>query len=274
MAVHVPQLSPPRSRAAEPLDEASHLLFGSPTNFASPPSDAIPTPSGLVSKIIRRGNGKVRPGPHDRVKIHRIEWTAKGEETENSLGRGPDSFAVNNSVVGLSQGLQLMVVGEQRRFWIPRKLSSKHYHGWGEPPGGLVRDVELIAIDRAPTVATPPDVAAPPRTALTTPSGLAYRVLRAGTGTHHPSPTSRVDVHYTGWTTDGKMFDSSVTRGQTSTFSLSGVNTGWNEGLQLMVEGEKTRFWIPAALAYGKKNRRPGVPTGMLVFDIELLRIH
>jgi peptidylprolyl isomerase len=79
-----------------------------------------------------------------------------------------------------------------------------------------------------------------------------------------------VRVHYSGWTTDGKMFDSSVLRGQAATFPLNRVIPGWTEGLQLMAEGEKTRFWIPVELAY--KNQ-PGRPAGMLVFDVELLQV-
>jgi peptidylprolyl isomerase len=69
------------------------------------------------------------------------------------------------------------------------------------------------------------------------------------------------------------MFDSSVLRGSPATFPLSGVISGWTEGVQLMVVGEKTRFWIPADLAYGDPPKRPGAPAGMLVFDIELLEV-
>ena len=116
---------------------------------------------------------------------------------------------------------------------------------------------------------TPPDVKAPPAGAKRTPSGLAYKVLQPGSGTRHPNASSQVTVHYSGWTTDGKMFDSSVMRGEPATFPLDGVIAGWTEGVPLMVEGEKTRFWIPEALAY--KGLRD--PRGMLVFDIELLRI-
>jgi FKBP-type peptidyl-prolyl cis-trans isomerase len=115
----------------------------------------------------------------------------------------------------------------------------------------------------------PPDVKAPPKDAKKTPSGLAYKVLTPGTGKKHPSATSQVTVQYTGWTTDGKMFDSSVTRGEPATFPLDRVIKGWTEGVQLMVEGEKSRFWIPEEIAYG--GRRD--PKGMLVFDIELLKI-
>ena len=84
-----------------------------------------------------------------------------------------------------------------------------------------------------------------------------------------PRADQQVTVHYTGWTTDGKMFDSSVVRGEPTTFPLNGVIRGWTEGVQLMVEGEKTRFWIPEALAY---KGQAGAPQGMLVFDVELLR--
>ena len=114
----------------------------------------------------------------------------------------------------------------------------------------------------------PDDVAAPPEDAQKSDSGLSSRVLVKGTGSEHPGPTSTVTVHYTGWTTDGKMFDSSVVRGQTSTFPLNRVIKGWTEGVQFMVVGEKRRFWIPADLAYGENGRVPG----MLVFDIELVQ--
>ena len=77
-------------------------------------------------------------------------------------------------------------------------------------------------------------------------------------------------VNYSGWTTDGKLFDSTVTRGKPATFGLDRVIKGWTEGVQLMVVGEKRRFWIPEKLAYGGK---PGYPAGMLVFDIELVEI-
>lgn len=119
----------------------------------------------------------------------------------------------------------------------------------------------------------PPDVAAAPADAARTPSGLASKVLQAGKGTRHPRPNSVVTVHYTGWTTDGRMFDSSVARNEPATFGLDEVIDGWTEGVQMMVEGEKRRFWIPGRLAYGETPSRPGAPAGTLVFDIELIRI-
>ena len=121
-----------------------------------------------------------------------------------------------------------------------------------------------------PGIPAPPDVAAPPPDSLKTSSGLSTRVLQKGTGQRHPRATETVVVHYTGWKTDGTMFDSSVQRGQPSEFRLNGVIPGWTEGVQMMVEGEKRRFWIPPALAY---EGQPEKPQGMLVFDIELIRI-
>ena len=120
---------------------------------------------------------------------------------------------------------------------------------------------------------TPENVAAAPDDAYKTESGLASIVLQEGSSTEKPGPRDTVEVHYSGWTTDGKMFDSSVARGEPVSFPLNGVIKGWTEGVQLMVEGEKRRFWIPGNLAYGENPSRPGAPAGTLVFDVELIRI-
>ena len=134
----------------------------------------------------------------------------------------------------------------------------------------LLAAVALSAQTRTLKVIPPPsDVAAPPADVVKTKSGLASKVLTPGTGKVHPGSTDSVTVHYTGWTTDGKMFDSSVARGEPLTFQLNRVIAGWTEGLQLMVVGEKRRLWIPESLAY--QGRRE--PKGMLVFDVELIKI-
>jgi peptidylprolyl isomerase len=123
------------------------------------------------------------------------------------------------------------------------------------------------------SVQTPPDVAAPPADAIRTASGLASRVLQVGVSNVRPTPRNLVRVHYTGWTTDGVMFDSSVARGEPAEFQLSQVIPGWTEGLQLMVVGEKRRFWIPGNLAYDVPGARADAPKGMLVFDVELIAV-
>jgi len=119
-------------------------------------------------------------------------------------------------------------------------------------------------------IPAPSDVASPPADATTTASGLASKVLKPGAGTKHPTARSKVRVHYTGWTTDGKMFDSSVARNEPISFGLYQVIPGWTEGVQLMVEGETRRLWIPENLAYAGAH---GAPKGMLVFDVELIKI-
>ena len=128
-------------------------------------------------------------------------------------------------------------------------------------------------------IPAPSDVAAPPADAIKTSSGLASKVLRVGLGEIKPTLKSTVVVHYTGWTTDGQMFDSSVARGEPITFPMVRSNgqpsviPGWMEALQLMRQGEKRRVWIPGDLAYDKMPDMPGAPKGMLVFEMELLQI-
>jgi len=109
---------------------------------------------------------------------------------------------------------------------------------------------------------------------ITTASGLQYMVLQAGTGTEHPSATDQVKVHYEGKLLDDTVFDSSVKRGKPISFGLNQVISGWTEGVQLMVVGEATRFFIPSEMAYG--DRRAGkIPAGStLIFDVELLGIN
>ena len=106
-----------------------------------------------------------------------------------------------------------------------------------------------------------------------TDSGLAYEVLKEGTGAS-PSATETVEVHYHGTLIDGTVFDSSVERGQTIEFPLNRVIPGWTEGVQLMKEGAKYRFYIPYNLAYGAQGSPPKIPGySALIFDVELFKV-
>ncbi len=368
-----------------------------PSDVKAAPKDAVKTPSGLASKVLTKGTGEEHPAAADTVTVHYSGWTTDGKLFDSSVKRGePTSFPLNGVIKGWTEGVQLMVQGEKRRFWIPADLAYGENPGGGRPGGLLVFDIELISIKKAPkapaltapadaektalgvslkTVAkgtgtaspkgedtvsvnlslwspegellqstaqqggpanipldkltigglpeaiktmvagekkvvwipasvafgknlppgapagglvvevelvsfkegvppppTPSDVAEVPADAQKTASGLAFKVLAKGTGDVHPKATDSVTVHYSGWTLDGKLFDSSVTRGEPSSFGLNQVIKGWTEGVQLMVKGEKRRFWIPAGLAYGE-NPGGGRPGGMLVFDIELLEV-
>jgi FKBP-type peptidyl-prolyl cis-trans isomerase len=250
--------------------EAKPKTLPAPSDVAAAPADAEKTATGLASKVLTPGKGEKKPAPEDTVKVHYTGWTTDGKMFDSSVTRGePASFPLNRVIAGWTEGVGLMVTGEKRRLWIPESLA---YQGRpGAPAGMLVFDVELLEIKEGPKpIPAPADVAAAPKDARTSRTGLASKVITPGTGKKHPASTSQVQVHYSGWTTDGKMFDSSVQRGQPATFPLNGVIPGWTEGVQLMVEGEKRRFWIPDTLAY--KNQ-PGRPQGTLVFDVELLKI-
>jgi FKBP-type peptidyl-prolyl cis-trans isomerase len=109
---------------------------------------------------------------------------------------------------------------------------------------------------------------------VTTASGLQYEVLAPGTGTASPSATDSVTVHYKGTTIDGEEFDSSYSRGEPATFPLNRVISGWTEGVQLMKEGAKYRFFIPSELAYGEQGAGRAIgPNAALIFDVELIKI-
>ena len=108
---------------------------------------------------------------------------------------------------------------------------------------------------------------------VTTESGLQYMVLTEGSG-KHPVATDRVKCHYEGRLIDGTVFDSSYRRGEPATFPLNGVIAGWTEGLQLMGEGAKFRFFIPYNLAYGARGAGESIPPyAALVFDVELIEV-
>jgi FKBP-type peptidyl-prolyl cis-trans isomerase len=253
--------------AQAPAAAPAPASLPAPADVAAPPADAQTTASGLASKVLSPGTGSDHPQPGDSVKVNYTGWTTDGKVFDSSVARGkPALLPLDRVIVGWSEGLQLMAKGEKRRLWIPAKLA---YEGQaGKPQGTLVFDVELLDILHVP--AAPPDVAAPPADAVVTRSGLASKVITPGTGTRHPRSESYVKVNYTGWTTDGKMFDSSLAKGAPAFFNLKKVVPGWTEGIPLMVEGETRRFWIPQKLAY---RGEAGKPKGMLVFDVELIQI-
>ena len=241
-----------------------------PPDLNTPPADATKTASGLISKVLTPGTGTLKPAPNDLITVHYTGWVqSDGRMFDSSVSRGAAStFPLDRVIAGWRECVQLMAVGEKRRCWIPENLAYKGQAG--RPAGSVVFDVELVETRPSPAV-PPPDVKEPPADVKKTSTGLSYRVLKPGTGARNPQPWSRVTVNYTGWTAmDGKMFDSSVLRGKPVTFELSGVIAGWTEGVGLMVEGERTRFWIPENLAY---KGEAGQPKGMLVFDVELLKI-
>ena len=237
-----------------------------PPDLSTPPPDAQNIGNGLITKMLVPGRGPDVPSDEDVVKIRYTIWSSPDGKLVDRVA--PPQWvvpAVGVMMPGMKQTVEMMHPGEQRRAWIQERLGARGR----VPPGGmLVADVELIEIIHQPVA--PADVAAPPPTAIVTKSGLAYRVLRKGTGTRHPKIGDTVVVHYSGWYPTGLRFDSSVVRGEPAEFPLRDVIAGWREGMQLLTEGERARFWIPESLAY---HGQQGKPKGMLVFDVELLKI-
>ncbi|MDQ3283977.1 MAG: FKBP-type peptidyl-prolyl cis-trans isomerase [Acidobacteriota bacterium] len=235
-----------------------------PADLTNPPADAERAENGLITKKLAEGTGTEHLPADGIARVRYTVWKSDGTLVQHVPPGSSVMISPSKMLPGWALAVRQMVPGETRRAWIPASLGA----GKIKEGESLVFDTELIEIIDRPT--TPPDVAAPPADAITTPSGLAYKILRPGTGTEHPKRHSTVSVHYSGWTTDGKMFDSSIARGEMAEFSLDAVIAGWTEGLQLMTVGEKRRFWIPSKLAYGRDKTKP---QGMLVFDIELVAI-
>jgi peptidylprolyl isomerase len=235
-----------------------------PSDLTNPPADAVRGEDGLITRVLREGGGTARLEEDGVARVRYTVWKSDGTLVQDVPAPRSLVIELGKMLPGWRTAAQMMAVGEVRRAWIPESL------GGGKIREGevFVIDTELVEIVERPE--TPVDVAAPPEDATTTGSGLAYKVLRDGHGIVRPNRRSTVVVHYTGWTTDGRMFDSSVLRGEPATFPLSGVIRGWIEGLQLMTAGERTRFWIPAHLAYGNDRSKP---QGMLVFDVELIEV-
>lgn len=233
-----------------------------PADLNNPPADAEKGENGLVTKRLVEGTGTVKPKGNDIVKLRYTVWKSDGTLIQHIAAPRSTGLSMTKLIPGWRQAVELMVVGETRRAWVPPALNG------GKVDEGMVFDTELLEV--LPYPETPADVAAAPADAKVTASGLAYKVLRPGTGTDRPTKRDIVFVHYSGWTTDGRLFDSSVLRATRADFPVDGVIKGWTEGLQLMTVGEKTRFWIPAKLAYGNDKSKP---QGMLVFDVELLDI-
>jgi peptidylprolyl isomerase len=215
------------------------------------PTDLLKPPPGHT-RVITPGGGDATPKAGDFVRLRFVAWDLDGKIVDKVNGETAWTIVDTLDMYDEWRGDVLkMHVGEQRRTWVPAKY--------------IVLDTELLQI--IPRPETPPDVAAPPKDAIVTPSGLAYKILHEGYGKTHPKPGDHVFVHYSGWTTDGKLFDSSVVKGAALDLPVAGGIAGWTEGIQLMTAGTKARFWMPPKLAYAGV---PDKPQGMVVFDVEL----
>lgn len=239
-----------------------------PKPLDAPPPEATATATGMAYRVLEAGPDQAAFVREPVVEYRLDGWSADGTTRFNSRESGVTRSAIRDLVrsqPALARALLTTPVGETRRWWFRPEVMAPGYPGMPALPHVF----DLTVLGGSNPAQAPADVAAVPADAERTSSGLAYKVLGRGPGGARPTPGDVVLVHYTGWTADGRAFDSSVLRGQRAALPLTQVIPGWREGLQLMARGDRFRFWIPAELAYGVAPP-PGAPAGRLVFDVTL----
>ncbi len=233
------------------------------------------TASGLEYEILEPGYGR-RPAHGDKVTVHYAGTLEDGSEFDNSFKRGePFSFKLGKGQVikGWDEGIALLNVGTRARLFIPAELGYGAHEKSGIPANSrLVFEVQIID---AMQILPPKPFDTNGTNKIVSPTGLTYYIVQKGSGPNAESGKT-VTVHYTGYLLDGKMFDSSVERGNPLTFELGKgrVIKGWDEGIALLNTGAKARLIIPPNLGYGEGGYPPIIPANStLIFDVELIEI-
>jgi len=238
-----------------------------------------PLDDELRYTVLKRGSGK-KASATDILELRFALFNVNGQLLHCSEMPGHRNLRLKSgkglakALKFLAQALPLLEQGGRYRFHVPPALCyGAEGRGPLLPPNSdTIWELELVrTITPLPV---PPFARSPLEKTTRTGSGLRYEVVRKGTG-KSPGATSEVEVHYAGWLTNGKLFDSSYDQGETVTFPLDQVIPGWTEGLQLMKEGAVYKFTIPGDLAYGVRgNPRAGIgPNETLIFHIELIRV-
>jgi FKBP-type peptidyl-prolyl cis-trans isomerase len=245
-----------------------------PDDVAKPPAGASALKSGTKYVVIRPGTGKDKARPFDTVTYNYTAWAGDGRMLDTTEARKRAVTApVYKQAAALEEMLTSMTAGQRVRFWVDAEKMAQG----GKPVGGvsqgvLCYELEVLQIAKGAhePPPPPPDVAKPPEGTKRTAKGVYYRLLKGSGKDQHPTPDDAVKVNYAGWTTDGRMFDSSYIKGDPIQFNLNGTIPGWIDGIPLMALGDRMRFWIPEDMAY---KGVAGKPEGMLVFDVELVDI-
>ena len=266
-----PQLAPPVSPSSKDGVKAAPA----PPDVLVAPADAKKLDSGVRYEVLQAGSSGDTASPNDCAELRFNAWHPDGSLFSTSGKQNRTQVqCMAAAMPGVADALQAMTAGARWRLWIPSELS---YQASKEPGQvspinrALTIDLELVSIIKAP--ATPPDLTTPPAGAMMLPSAVRMQVLEPGKGLKHPTLTSRINVHYTAWTSQGRMFETTVMSGHPASMLLGTAVPGWRDGIQTMTQGEKVRLWIPAALAYREAAAAKQSPAGNLVYDIELLRI-
>ncbi|MEN8149274.1 MAG: FKBP-type peptidyl-prolyl cis-trans isomerase [Planctomycetota bacterium] len=243
------------------------------------------TESGLVWEVLKEGKGEL-PRKDQGVRMRFAVWSKDGKYSVSTEGTPTAGIPIKLYLCGLRdeavlasfklpfirEAAAMMRPGTVLRLEVPAALAfgNKQAPLPNIEPGAVsVWEVEMLTVQDVPKFRKLDEAKT-----KTTASGLQYEVVRAGEGTRKPTTANTVEVRYSGWTTDGKMFDSSHARGDTATFGLRRVIRGWTEGLPLMNEGGIYLFRIPWNLAYGERGSPPAIgPKADLIFLVELVRV-
>jgi len=262
--------------------EETNPLFKAPANVASPPDNARRTNDGLTYIVLKKPTSAAHIRRHDIIKMEYSGWTTDGKMFDSSILSGKlfqmraDQIPLPQTplIQGWKNILPKMKLGEKRRVWIPAELAyGVNPQNPNSPAGDLVFDIEIKEVDRElPAPATPTDLRQPPADAKRHQSGLISKILKKGEGDARASLDQYAIIHYSCWTMDGELYETTRMRNQTVGVPLKYTIKAWQESLTEMAIGEQRRIWVPAALAYGSQSPT-NAPKGSLVFDLELVEI-
>ncbi len=241
-----------------------------------PTMPARETASGVKYSLTQQGEG-IRLEEEMHVSLHYTGYIDAADQVkfDSSYDRDqPLRFILGRKMVipGLDDALTHLRVGDRARIWVPHALAyGSQGRGPIPPESDLIFDVEVI--DAMPVV-EPGRFDTSGRDTLTTASGLRYIIVEEGYG-EKPRTGNILLVHYSGYTSDGSIFDSSIQRSEPFRFVLGTdqVIQGWDEAFALLREGSKARLIIPPSLGYGDTGRDPVPPGETLIFDVELLEV-
>ncbi|MCP4590776.1 MAG: hypothetical protein GY842_08525 [bacterium] len=236
------------------------------------PEEVVSTPSGLRLVMMREGTGE-SPTDDSIVDINASVWRPDGLLMASTEERGDVATLLVSSIrqAAIREGIKAMKAGGKCKLLIPPLRPPTTQPADGEPPVGMIAEVELLKVSPRPPAPVMPTL--PDDKYIQTPSGLKYHDLKIGEG-ETPKPSSHVRIHYTGWLADGTVFESSKVPGTPAEIPLDIAIDGWAEGILTMKVGGTRILICTPELGYGDGGRPGMVPPGAtLIFEIELLRI-
>lgn len=235
--------------------------------FTSPPADAEKRPSGLVTKVLKAGTGDKHPDANDVVQAHYIGRTPDGDVFRSTYDSGqPGTFPLDKVFPGWSEGLQMMVVGEKRRLWVPARLAPEN--PTSGPEGDVVFDVELLGFFNMPN--PPASLIRPDAKAKKLAMGASVLTELPGDGESYPGPDDVGVFHFNMWDAKGNMLDSTWARNRPVGIPLDKVLPAFGEAVSDMLVGEHRFIWIPRAV---HDQQWPKSPNGMMVLRVQLVRL-